>query len=184
MTTTETWQFGRARVSVISEGTGWWPIERAIAGIPEAEWRAELVTNPDNRLKIGFNLGHIALPGASILVDCGFGNYDPTDRLNPIVSVRDMQLTDGLDASLDRLGIAPTEITHVLVTHLHGDHILGATRLRAGRRAPTFPNARYYAMAAEWAAAPRSVTSLATCSITRPSFAISTGCRPFETARR
>ena len=65
MTTTETWQFGRARVSVISEGTGWWPIDRAIAGIPEAEWRAELVTNADNRLKIGFNLGHIALPGRS-----------------------------------------------------------------------------------------------------------------------
>ena len=27
--TTATWEFGRARVTVIAEGTGWWPIERA-----------------------------------------------------------------------------------------------------------------------------------------------------------
>jgi glyoxylase-like metal-dependent hydrolase (beta-lactamase superfamily II) len=154
VSTSKTWQFGRARVTVISEGTGWWPIERAVAGIPEAAWRAELEVNADDRLEIGFNLGHIALDGASILVDCGFGEYDPTDRTNPLVSVRDLVLTGGLDVSLATLGIAPAEISHVLLTHLHGDHILGATRVRNGRRVPAFPNARYFVMEEEWAAAP------------------------------
>jgi glyoxylase-like metal-dependent hydrolase (beta-lactamase superfamily II) len=147
-------QFGQARVSIISEATGWWPIERAIVDVPEATWRSEIPTNAENQLPIGFNLVHVALPGASILVDTGFGEYDPTDRADPIVSVRNVQVTDGLDAALANLGVKREVITHVLITHMHGDHILGATRHAGGRRVPAFPNARYVVLAAEWDVAP------------------------------
>jgi glyoxylase-like metal-dependent hydrolase (beta-lactamase superfamily II) len=146
--------YGQAHVSIISEATGWWPIERAIVDVPEAAWRPEIPTNTENQLQIGFNLVHVAMPGASILVDTGFGEYDPTDGADPIVSVRGVQQTDGLDAALASLGVRREDVTHVLITHMHGDHILGATRHIGGRRVPTFPNARYVVMAAEWNAAP------------------------------
>jgi glyoxylase-like metal-dependent hydrolase (beta-lactamase superfamily II) len=146
--------FGGARISVISEATGWWPIERAVVDVPEAAWRPEIPTNAETQLQIGFNLVHLALPGASILVDTGFGEYDPTDRTDPIVSVRDVQMTDGLDVALTSLGVRREEITHVLITHMHGDHILGATRHVREQRAPSFPNARYVVTEAEWNAAP------------------------------
>jgi glyoxylase-like metal-dependent hydrolase (beta-lactamase superfamily II) len=146
--------FGDVRVSAISEATGWWPIERAIVDVPEEEWRREIPTNADDQLEIGFNLVHVALPGASILIDTGFGEYDPTDREHPIVSVRDVRLTTGLDAALGSLGVRREDITHVLITHMHGDHILGATRLLDRQRVPAFPNARYVITEAEWAVAP------------------------------
>jgi glyoxylase-like metal-dependent hydrolase (beta-lactamase superfamily II) len=151
-----TWSraFGDIHVSVISEATGWWPIERAIVDVPETVWRREIPTNAEDQLEIGFNLAHVALPGASILIDTGFGDYDPTDRENPIVSVRDVRMTDGLDLALESLDIQRGDVTHVLISHMHGDHILGATRLIDGHRVPAFPNARYLIMEAEWHVAP------------------------------
>lgn len=56
-----------------------------------------------------------------------------------------------LDA-LARLGVAPEEIAFVAVTHLHWDHIGGASRwLPGGGRAPAFPNAQHFVTRQEWA---------------------------------
>ncbi len=47
---------------------------------------------------------------------------------------------------LDRLaqaGVRPEQVDVVFCTHLHADHVGWNTRLRDGRWAPTFPNARY-----------------------------------------
>ena len=43
-------------------------------------------------------------------------------------------------------------MTHVLISHNHGDHLAGATVVSDGRRAARFPNARYVINRAEWAA--------------------------------
>jgi glyoxylase-like metal-dependent hydrolase (beta-lactamase superfamily II) len=147
-------QLGAVRIAVIREASGWWPIERALIEVPEAVWRPEIPVNAQNQLRVDFNLGHIALPGASIVVDTGFGEYDPTDPANPLVTVHGMTLDDKLDVSLAKLGVRAADVTHVLITHMHGDHILGATRVVAGRRVPAFPNARYLIMEDEWASAP------------------------------
>jgi glyoxylase-like metal-dependent hydrolase (beta-lactamase superfamily II) len=48
---------------------------------------------------------------------------------------------------LDRLaeaGVRPAEVTHVINTHLHVDHVGWNTVLAEGHWVPTFPNARYY----------------------------------------
>jgi glyoxylase-like metal-dependent hydrolase (beta-lactamase superfamily II) len=44
---------------------------------------------------------------------------------------------------LAAVGIKPEEVTHVMCTHLHWDHVGWNTRLVDGRWVPTFPNARY-----------------------------------------
>ena len=147
-------QFGTARVSVISEATGCWPRERAVEGVPEEVWRAEVDVTADDCLEIGFNLMHVSFPGASILIDTGFGQYDPTNPANPLVSVKNMRMSPGAAVGLAQLGVRPDEITDVFITHMHGDHILGATKLVGERRVPTYPNARYHVMEAEWAEAP------------------------------
>ena len=149
-----TQQFGPARISVINEANAAWPMNRAIEGIPEDVWRAEIPTIDEEYMAIDFNLMHVALPDASILIDTGFGEYDPTDTRNPLVSVRNMRMTGTAEKALAALGVEPEEITHVLITHMHGDHILGATRAAGGGRVPTYPNARYFIMEAEWQEAP------------------------------
>ncbi len=44
---------------------------------------------------------------------------------------------------LASLGVKPEDVTHVMCTHLHWDHVGWNTRLVGGQWAPTFPNARY-----------------------------------------
>lgn len=59
----------------------------------------------------------------------------------------------GITAALAAAGYAPGDVTHVVITHMHGDHIGGLTD-EAG--APTFANAAYVTGQAEfdnWAAA-------------------------------
>jgi glyoxylase-like metal-dependent hydrolase (beta-lactamase superfamily II) len=150
------WQqrLGAARVAVINEGFGRWPLERGLDGVPPSEWGGLVEADAEQHIRLDFNVVHIALPGASILLDTGFGENDPTIPGRPLVGVRDMRITGTIEDGLAALGVAPADITHVLISHMHGDHILGATRTVDGRLVPTYPNARYSIMAEEWRAAP------------------------------
>lgn len=61
---------------------------------------------------------------------------------------------DTLLHSLKKHGFATTDITDVVLTHLHFDHCGGAvSRLANGDLVPTFPNARYWTNAEHWATA-------------------------------
>src|SRR5690606_1014264 len=51
---------------------------------------------------------------------------------------------------LARAGRRPEDVTVVVNTHAHGDHIKGNTTARDGRRVPAFPNARYVLGQADW----------------------------------
>ncbi len=46
-------------------------------------------------------------------------------------------------AGLAGLGVKPEEVTHVMCTHLHWDHVGWNTRMQDGQWVPTFPNAQY-----------------------------------------
>jgi glyoxylase-like metal-dependent hydrolase (beta-lactamase superfamily II) len=46
-------------------------------------------------------------------------------------------------AGLAELGVKPEEVTHVMCTHLHWDHVGWNTRRVDGEWVPTFPNAQY-----------------------------------------
>lgn len=48
---------------------------------------------------------------------------------------------------LDQLGIAPTTIDTVIITHAHGDHVVGLIDENGNLR---YPNARYLINSAEW----------------------------------
>jgi len=50
---------------------------------------------------------------------------------------------------LSRAGVEPGEVDHVLLTHLHVDHVGWNTRLANGAWLPTFPNAQYHFSRAE-----------------------------------
>ncbi|MGB5755886.1 MAG: MBL fold metallo-hydrolase [Acidimicrobiales bacterium] len=70
----------------------------------------------------------------------------------------DKQRTNELWANLDgpflvdmeKAGYPPDDITHVVCTHLHVDHVGWNTRLVDGEWVPTFPNARYIFVDAEY----------------------------------
>jgi glyoxylase-like metal-dependent hydrolase (beta-lactamase superfamily II) len=58
--------------------------------------------------------------------------------------------TPGLAVALDELGIDPGAVTHVIITHPHGDHYAGVAFEQDGDIAARFPNARHYIGRADW----------------------------------
>jgi len=143
-------RIGDARVTLINDG-----IFDAIPLIPwmdapAAEVR-RAVPEADANGAIGHSgmiVAHVRIGHASILIDPGVGDLDPGSWL-----VTDLKLrrTPGVQAGLAASGIAPEQITHVLMTHAHDDHFLGATvRRRDGQHIPRYPQARYVIGRAEW----------------------------------
>jgi glyoxylase-like metal-dependent hydrolase (beta-lactamase superfamily II) len=49
-----------------------------------------------------------------------------------------------LTAELETIGVAPTDVDHVILTHIHSDHIGWNTIALGGAFVPLFPNARYH----------------------------------------
>lgn len=75
-----------------------------------------------------------------IVIDTGCGNGKPREypafrRFHML----DFPYLERLEAA----GVKPQDVTHVINTHLHVDHVGWNTRAGDGRWVPTFPNARY-----------------------------------------
>lgn len=108
-----------------------WAPYKAIAldedGTYRSQWRSHVIRSNSGTDRV-------------ILVDTamGPGPYEHTGRGG--------ELLDNLAA----LGISPNDVTDVVTTHVHGDHI-GWNVQRANDRASlTFPNASYHVAAKDW----------------------------------
>ncbi|HEX5504726.1 MAG TPA: MBL fold metallo-hydrolase [Thermomicrobiales bacterium] len=132
---------GDAIVTAISEATGPYRVSLAV---PEAEWRRELPhADAEGRLPYGQHVVHIRLGDASILVDPGLDDPESAWGRRHAAQSPDLARTPGVLAGLASIGVRPEEITHVVITHAHFDHVVGATVERDGGLAPRYPRARY-----------------------------------------
>ena len=90
-----------------------------------------------DRLIVTIQLWVVHAGGNVIVIDTGVGNRKPRsaermDRLNTLVV-----------PWLESIGAGPNQVTHVVMTHLHTDHVGWNTVEKDGRWVPTFPKARY-----------------------------------------
>ncbi|MFZ4531253.1 MAG: MBL fold metallo-hydrolase, partial [Alsobacter sp.] len=95
---------------------------------------------PSGRLMSSMQSWLVLGEGHVILVDTGCGN-GKTRSAPAFRRFHDLNLP-----FLERLaaaGVQPSDVTHVVNTHLHVDHVGWNTELRDGVWTPTFPNARY-----------------------------------------
>ncbi len=138
--------------------TGWMALDGgAMFGVvPRALWSRHI--EPDERGRIGLALRALLIEeqggsGRRILVDTGIGQkWDPKGA--DIFGIDHSRLE--LERSLAERGLATSDITDVLLTHLHFDHAGGATKKMGDTIVPTFENATYYVQKAnlEWAQSP------------------------------
>lgn len=125
--------FGALRVAALSDGLGgqrptdWFP------GVSDADWMpAVAATDPKALLPVNFGSFLIRGGGRTVLIDTGNGN-----RLHG--------QHEGAAGLLDRiaeLGVQPSEVDTVLLTHFHGDHV--GWNIESDGGALTFANATYY----------------------------------------
>lgn len=136
---------GAATVSAISDGAGRSSIMRELL-VPRDEWRRAIDADDQDEVELGYNVAHLQIGDASILIDLGFDDPSPDSQWWAPRHRR----SPGIVAGLAALGVTPGAITHVLITHAHGDHIAGGSVERAGAWSPRYPNATYFIGRADW----------------------------------
>jgi glyoxylase-like metal-dependent hydrolase (beta-lactamase superfamily II) len=113
-----------------------------VQGFP---WLVPHFATPEGKMVISFQCFVLRSQGRSVMIDTCIGN----DRHREFDVFSNMQTTFIED--LATAGFPHEEITDVLCTHLHFDHVGWNTRLVDGKWVPTFPQARYLFGRTEWA---------------------------------
>jgi glyoxylase-like metal-dependent hydrolase (beta-lactamase superfamily II) len=115
--------------------------------VPWVMW--SLTNVPDDRRRITLAARCLMLRGngRTILVDTGNGSKF-SEKLKDIYRLDTEH--SSLERSLGALGVRRSDVTDVVLTHLHFDHAGGATMVDSGKLVPAFRNARYYVQARHW----------------------------------
>lgn len=138
---------GEATVTAINEGMMPWKPELTV---PAAEWQSAIEVGPGGTLPIDTHVVLVQIGGAAILIDTGLDDPGSTWEERWLAEWPGSTRTPGVVQGLASLGLRPEDITHVLITHAHFDHIVGLTVERDGRLVPRYPNARVYLGRGDW----------------------------------
>ena len=130
---------GNMVLTVIADGVADYGLDIYSVNAEKAEVEALLVAHHQPiPVPVGFNILLIESGERKILVDVGWGDFQP-------ITLGLDGLGGGLLSTLAMLGLANTDITDVILTHYHPDHIAG---LSSNGQA-NFPNATVHFPAIE-----------------------------------
>jgi len=122
--------------------------------VPKVLWQKTSPADEKNRITIALRLLLIRGNGRIILVDNGVGDK-LEEKLQRIYGIDSPPKV--LQNSLNQVGLNCSDVTDVILTHLHFDHVGGSTFYdHNGELVPTFRNAVYYVQQAQfdWAQNP------------------------------
>ena len=133
---------GPYKVSSIETGYFWLDGGAMFGTVPRVLWEKFNPPDEKNRIKLAMRALLVEGKGRRILVDCGLGDKGG-EKFKEMFNV-DLE-THNVERSLAKRGLTPTDITDVILTHLHFDHAGGATsKMPDGTYLPTFPKATYF----------------------------------------
>ncbi|MBL7052803.1 MAG: MBL fold metallo-hydrolase, partial [Candidatus Marinimicrobia bacterium] len=115
--------------------------------VPKTLWNRTNPADEKNRIEMALRSLLIVGDGRVILIDAGIGTkWNP--KFLEIYKI-DFEKSNVVK-SLANAGFSPEEVTDVIVTHLHFDHIGGSTKIENGRIVPVFPNAKFHIQKKHW----------------------------------
>lgn len=114
--------------------------------VPREDWELFLKPDERNRVKIGVNQILVMGEKMNILIDAGIG----TKRQSVKTAFLPPYYRTSFRKRLMSFGLIPEDITHVIFTHLHADHVGGALTIKDGHLLPVFPFAEYFVQKQEW----------------------------------
>jgi glyoxylase-like metal-dependent hydrolase (beta-lactamase superfamily II) len=117
--------------------------------VPRSLWAKLTPPAADNTIRLALRPFLAERGDLKVLIEGGIGErweekWRRIYRIEP---------TSTLVDSLAAAGLAPEQVTHVVLTHCHWDHAGGLVAVRDGALAPRFANARHFAPAVEVAMA-------------------------------
>ena len=120
--------------------------------VPKVLWSRAHPSDENNRVEMVARSLLLEGEGRLVLVNCGIGQSWP-DKERSMYAVSEAV---SLERSLAELGFRPEQVTHVILTHLHFDHIGGAAVDRGGGLEPLFQRAEHCVQKRhfDWAQAP------------------------------
>jgi len=121
--------------------------------VPKELWCKIHPADDKNRIDMALRSLLIMDDKRRILIDTGIG----TKLSKKSQKIYKLDQTEyNLEASLEKHDLETKDITDVILTHLHLDHVGGATYLKGKKQKLTFPNASHYVQKThhEWASKP------------------------------
>ena len=116
--------------------------------VPKVIWGKSYPSDENNLCNWAMRCLLIVDGERRILVDCGIGDK----QSEKFFANYHLNGDDSLERSLSALGFGLSDITDVILTHLHFDHAGGAIKWNADRTGyePAFPNAVYRTSRRQW----------------------------------
>jgi len=115
--------------------------------VPKTIWVKNVIIDENNLVSVCNRLLLIETDGHKILIDSGIGDKQDVKYLSYF------QISGNtLEQGLKEKGFTPDDITDVILTHLHFDHVGGCVKFNNDRTKllPVFPNATYYCSKDQW----------------------------------
>lgn len=135
------------QIDTVDAGTVWLDGGAMFGIVPRTLWERRIAPDDRNRIPLATRCLLLRGHGRTILVDTGCGDKGD-ERFNEIYGIDPTAptLTDALAA----LGVTPADVSDVVLTHLHFDHVGGATRREGDELVLTFPNATHHVQRSHW----------------------------------
>jgi glyoxylase-like metal-dependent hydrolase (beta-lactamase superfamily II) len=113
--------------------------------VPRALWSAMTPPSADNTILVALRPFLATRGEHTIVIEVGIGaRWEPKWK-----KIYQILATETLAGTLAECGVRPSDVTHVVASHCHWDHIGAQVVIENGELAPLFPNARHFAPAIE-----------------------------------
>lgn len=113
--------------------------------VPQNLWRKMTPPKEDNTILMALRPFLVERGDVKLVIEVGVGERW-SEKLRAIYHlIPTLSLTESLRAC----GVEPDEVTHVVASHCHWDHIGAQVIERDGELVPQFPNAKHFAPAVE-----------------------------------
>lgn len=144
-------RLGDVTVTAINDSIVALPVELTVA---EEVWRQEIDADAEGKVSVDSHVLLVQAGDATILIDVGLDEPGSGEDQRFLEDWPGSVRTPGVVAGLASMRVKPEDVTHVLVTHTHFDHVVGLAAEHDGRLVPRYPNAHVLLGRADWDNAP------------------------------